>query len=118
MDYADLGTFADNGLLTAEATTLTAGQLQAEAELAIDLLGFADASFADDDLAKATRAVALQVNHQRALDGVGFALASDRRGRRSRSFRSAGLRLISPVAASIAYALMGGDDWATVTSLR
>ena len=119
MDYADLTDFADNGLLTDEATALTAAQLQAEAELAIDLLGFADSTFAaGDDLAKATRAVALQVNHQRALDGVGFALASDSRGRRSRSFRSSGLRLVSPVAARLAYELIGSDDWPTVTSLR
>lgn len=119
MDYADLDDFGSNGLLSDEVAAWEPGKLEAEAELAIDLLGFRPDSFSGDDLAVATRAVALQVNHHGALSsGEGFALSSERRGKRSRSFRSAGLRIVNPVAASLAYTLIGGRGWPTVNRLR
>lgn len=119
MDYADLTSFDTDGLLSDEAARLTSVQLQAEAELAIDLLGLADAGVSGATRTKAQRAVAMQVNHQVHLSGgAGYALSSDKVGRRSRSFRSSGLRLVSPVAAKLAYDIVGYDGWPTVERLR
>lgn len=120
MEYADLPGFNTEALLSTEAEVLSPETLEGEAELAIDLLGLREYDASDaQDLAIARRAIALQVNHQVKLDsGAAFAVTSETRGRRSETYRQAGLRVISPIAANLVYGLLGPDIWPTVKRRR
>lgn len=117
---------AGHALLSVAAAGLESPVLEAQADLAEDLLGLAGTVFAGADAATATRAVAIQVNFQVEAGTEGEVYGSVDRGDRSFGFRGGVLNpmpTVSPRARAIVAALIGDADtdeadWSPAGSLR
>lgn len=108
----------DHALLSVEASSLTPEALAEYAQVACDLLGLRAPALTGEYGAKATRAVALQVNHLVELGAEGMALQSESRGKRSRTF---GAGTINAAARAIVSQLPGmgpGGSWPAMVSVR
>lgn len=110
----------DHPLLSAESQRLGEMELEAEADVAEELLGLVDVRYTGEKADRATRAVALQVNHQVALGSEASAIQSKGRGSRSVTYRQTGggdLISVSAAARKIVEQLIG-TVWSGAGSLR
>lgn len=116
----------DHPLLSAEAAAAQGrGELDEQAELAMDLLGLRGTTYVGDAALTAVRAVVLQVNYQLEMGTEGYALKTDTQGDRTRIFTG---ELVNPVAQSLVTGLAqaaaaegevpSADAYATVRSGR
>jgi hypothetical protein len=112
----------DHALLSAEARGLQQAdveQFNEQAAVAQSMLGLNDSTFSGTDAAKATRAVAMQLNYQLEMGIEGFSANAVSRGGRSTVYKTgAGARpvLVFPPAKRMVEDLLGG--WASGPSLR
>lgn len=116
---------AENGLLSVAARSLEEPGLTAHADLAEDLLGLSAGSVVTEAavVAKAQRAVALQINHQVAQSPNWSVLASNTQGSRTETYRNwevnpSAKRLADEVLADPSGTVGASERWGTTTSLR
>lgn len=110
----------EHPLLSPEAARLEPEELEAQADVAEELLGLVDSRHTGEKADRATRAVALQVNHQVALGSEASAIQSKGRGSRSVTYRQTGggdLVSVSAAARKIVEQL-SGTVWNGAGSLR
>jgi hypothetical protein len=107
----------DANLLSDKAAS--SPQLDAQTELAIDLLNLRGTGYVGEDKNRAERALALQVNLQVENGVEASAYTSLKRGERSFTFRGTSVdTTAAQLVASLTTTNAGGGEWTNVTSVR
>lgn len=110
-----------HALLSNDAGALADAELDAQAEVAEDVLGLEGTSFTGAKASRATLAVVRQVNLQVATPVDAAVKASESRGNQNVAYRESEDGrpiMVDPVARRLANRLLTSDGWTTATGVR